>query len=252
MAVSICLGLLVGILAVTARTAEVVVARAPRQPPPGPALVEGDWTVSAPPAPVHPTSFAVADAVGPSIDLFSAPDRPPGDALANPTWEGLDVVFAVLEEQGSWLRVRVSSRPNGKTAWVRRSDVTLREVPNWIRVEVAARRLTVFHGDTPLLGTTVAVGKGETPTPVGSFFVDGLVPLDPPDPAYGAGQVSVSGFSETLTSFGGGVGQIALHGTQATALLGQSTSNGCVRLDNDAIRRVMMLAPTGTPVEILP
>ncbi|HMJ74476.1 MAG TPA: L,D-transpeptidase, partial [Iamia sp.] len=125
------------------------------------------------------------------------------------------------------------------------------EVPNWVKVEVGARRLTVLHGDTPVLSTIVAVGKGDTPTPLGSFFVDGLVPLEPPDPAYGAGQVSVSAFSETLTSFGGGVGQIALHGTQATALLGQETSNGCVRLDNDAIRQVMLLAPTGTPVEIV-
>jgi hypothetical protein len=249
---SICLGLLVGVLAVTARPGEVVVARAPQQPPPGPALVEGDWTATTAPAPTRPTAFPVADAVGPSIELWDAPGDPMGRSLDNPTWEGLDVVFSVLQEQEGWLHVRVSSRPNGMTAWVRRADVTLREVPNWVRVEVAARKLTVFHGDTPLLSTLVAVGRAGTPTPVGSFFVDGIVPLDPPHPAYGAGQVSVSGFSETLTSFGGGVGQIALHGTQATALLGQETSNGCVRLDNDAIRQVMALAPTGTPVEILP
>ncbi len=249
-AVSICLGLLAGVLAVTARSADVVVARAPRQPPPGPALVEGDWAVTVP-EPVHPTSFTVADAIGPSIELWDGPADPMGRSLDNPTWEGLDVVFTVLEEQGPWLHVRVSSRPNGMTAWVRRADVALREVPNWVQVEIGARRLTVFHGDTPLLSTTVAVGKAGTPTPVGSFFVDGIVPLDPPHPAYGAGQVSVSGFSETLESFGGGVGQIALHGTQATALLGQETSNGCVRLDNDAIQQVMLLAPTGTPVEIL-
>jgi len=236
---------------VAARTAEVVEARAPQRPPPGPALVEGDWTPTTPPKPKRPDSFTVADANGPSIELWKAPAEPMGMALDNPTWEGLDVVFSVLQEQGAWLHVRVSSRPNQKTAWVRKADVTLREVPNWVKVEVGARRLTVLHGDTPVLSTIVAVGKGDTPTPLGSFFVDGLVPLEPPDPAYGAGQVSVSAFSETLTSFGGGVGQIALHGTQATALLGQETSNGCVRLDNDAIRQVMLLAPTGTPVEIV-
>jgi hypothetical protein len=249
--VSVCLGLLVGVLAVTTRTAEVVDARAPQRPPPGPALVEGDWPVTTPPAPEHPTSFPVADAVGPTIELWRAPGEPLGTTLDNPTWEGLAVVFAVLEERGSWLRVRVSTRPNGTTAWVRRADVDLRTVPNWVQVEVGARRVTVFHGDTPLLSTTVAVGRTATPTPTGSYFVDGIVPLDPPHPAYGAGQVSVSAFSETLTSFGGGVGQIALHGTQATALLGQETSNGCVRLDNDGIRAVMALAPTGTPVEIV-
>lgn len=250
-AVAVSLGVLAGVLAVTTRTPEVVAARAPVTPAAGPAIVQGDWPVTEP-APVHPTSFPVADAVGPTIELFSAPDVPLGQTLDNPTWEGLAVVFAVLDEQDDWLHVRVSTRPNGTTAWVRRADVTLREVPNRVVVEVGARRLTVFHGDTPLLSTTVAVGKAATPTPVGDFFVDGVVPLDPPHAAYGAGQVSVSGFSETLHSFGGGVGQIALHGTQATGLLGQETSNGCVRLDNDAIRAVMDLAPTGTPVHILP
>lgn len=75
--------------------------------------------------------------------------------------------------------------------------------------------------------------------------------LDPPHPAPYAGQVSVSGFSEVLTSFGGGVGQIALHGTSAPGLLGQETSNGCVRLDDGTIREVIGLAPTGTPVQIV-
>lgn len=248
---AVALGVLVGILAVTARSAEVLEARAARQPAPGPALVEGDWSVTTTPAPVHPSSFTVADAAGPTVELFSAPDVPLGRSLDNPTWEGLAVVFSVLEERDGWLLVRVSSRPNEMTAWVRAAEVRTRTVPNWVRVEVGARRLTVLHADTPLLSTTVAVGRAATPTPIGSYFVDGIVPLDPPHAAYGAGQVSVSAFSDVLHSFGGGVGQIALHGTQATGLLGQETSNGCVRLANDAITAVMDLAPTGTPVEIV-
>lgn len=259
-AVVACLVGLAGVLFVSSRSAEVVgprLAGATEVPPP---LVTGEWTPpTAPEPPAHPTSFTVADATGPTVPLYSAPGQASGEAMDNPTWEGLDVVFLVLgRDPGAtdggaddFLRVKVSQRPNGKEAWVRASDVSLRTVRNWIRVEIGAKRLTVLHGDTPLLSTTVATGKGATPTPTGSYFVDGLVALDPPHRAYGAGQVSVSAFSETLDSFGGGTGQIALHGTFATALLGQETSNGCVRLDNASITAVMDLAPTGTPVEIV-
>ncbi len=253
--IAACLGALVGVLVATGGEAPVVAGRIAAGPPVAPAVVEGDWPLpTLPPAPRHPTSFLVADALVPSVPVWNDPTAPaPTDTLANPTWEGLDVVFRVLEDRGDgWLHVRVSTRPNGRTGWVRATDVALRQVSNWVKVELGAKRLTVFHGDTPLMSTTVAVGRAETPTPTGSFFVDGIVPLDPPHRAYGAGQVSVSGFSEVHQSFGGGVGQIALHGTQATGLLGQPTSNGCVRLDNDSIRQVMSMAPTGTPVEIVP
>lgn len=247
---AVLVGVLVAVLVVTSRSPDVVSPRVAGAAEAAPVLVSGDWTP--PPAPSHPTSFTVADAIGPRVELFSAPATPAGDGLDNPTWEGLAVVFLVLEETPEWLQVRVSTRPNSRVAWIRRVDVTLRTVPNWIKVELGAKRVTVLHGDTALLSTTVAIGDADTPTPLGDYFVDGVVRLDPPDPAYGAGQVSVSGFSETLTSFGGGVGQIALHGTQATHLLGQETSNGCVRLDNASIATVMDLAPTGTPVEIVP
>lgn len=225
------------------------------------ARVEGSWDRPKPrlrvrpaePATVNPTSFVVADAIGPSVPLFAAPGRadPVARRLDNPTWEGLSVVFLVEESRPGWHKVRVSTRPNGTVAWVRASDVSLRRVANWIRIEVGARRLTVLHGDTPLLTAAVAVGRSGTPTPVGRFFVDGRVRLDPPSRAYGAAQLSVSGFSPTLESFGGGVGQIALHGTSAPGLLGQAVSNGCVRLDNASVLRVLDLAPTGTPVEIV-
>lgn len=250
------LGAAVGAGVVTSQSPRLVAARAVPATDAAPPLVEGEWpSIEVAPAAEEtatPTSFLVADATVPHVELFDAPDQPAGDGLDNPTWEGLAVVFLVLGRQGDWVEVRVSSRPNGRVAWVRADDVTFRRVPNWIRIEIEARRLTVLHGDEPILSTTVAVGKEATPTPIGSFFVDGLVRLDPPHRAYGAGQVSVSGFSPTLHSFGGGVGQIALHGTFATGLLGQETSNGCVRLDNESILRVIDLAPTGTPVEILP
>lgn len=213
-------------------------------------------TAPAPEAPrlaVAPAGTLVADATGPTVALHAAPGGPPADlpSLTNPTHEGLAVVFRVLEERGEWLRVSVSARPNGREAWVHRSEVALRHVPNRVVVEVGARRVTVYRGDEVLLQETVAVGADHSPTPLGSFFVDGIVQLTNSGGPYGPYQVSVSGFSEVLHSFGGGVGQIALHGTNRPNLLGQPVSNGCVRLSNEAVTRLAELAPTGTPVQIV-
>lgn len=211
--------------------------------------VDVDWAV---PEPVEPTSFLVADATGPTVDLFAEPGElyEPRPQLDNPTHEGLPVVFLVKEEKGEWVKVQASSRPNELLVWVRRSDVKFRQVHSRILVEVEASRVTLFWDGEQVLQDTVAVGSERTPTPLGSFFVDGWVSLDGNGP-YGAGQLSVAGFSEVLTSFGGGVGQIALHGTNQPGLLGQPVSNGCVRMDNDTVVKMAALAPLGTPVDVV-
>lgn len=200
-----------------------------------------------------PTSFTVADPVVTEVELFDAPGVPAADGkvLSNPTSERLPVVFLVREQQGEWLEVNVSARPNGRVNWVRAADVVLRTVPNHVLVEVGARRVTVFHGDEVLFETTVAVGTGATPTPIGDFFVDGVVDTGNPGGVYGPRQVSVSGFSEVLDSFDGGVAQIALHGTNNPGLLGQAVSNGCVRMTNDGILDMVPLVPSGTPVKVV-
>ncbi len=212
--------------------------------------VMGDWPDARPSA---PTSFVVADATGPVVHLFSAPDvaYEPRPTMDNPTWEGLPVVFLVMEEQGPWLHVRVSSRPNDLTAWVQRDEVSLRTVANRVVIEVGARRVTVYHGDEVLLQAPVAVGADRTPTPIGSFFVDGIVQVPNAAGPYGPFQVSVSGFSNVLQSFGGGIGQIAMHGTNRPELLGQPISNGCIRMDNTVISQMAAMAPLGTPVEVV-
>jgi len=214
------------------------------------ASVSGAWKQVPPPA---PTSYEVADAAGPIVHLYEAPDVPLATkpTMDNPTWEGLPVVFLVLEDEGPWLHVRVSSRPNNLTAWVSRSEVRLRTVPNRVLIEVGARRVTVFHGDQVVMQEPVAVGTDRTPTPLGNFFVDGAVKVPYDTGPYGAYQVSISGFSDVLQSFGGGVGQIAMHGTNRPDLIGQSVSNGCVRMTNESITKMVQLAPLGTPVDVV-
>jgi lipoprotein-anchoring transpeptidase ErfK/SrfK len=202
------------------------------------------------PGALMPQAFSVADAAVPSVELFTAPGVSMGRALRHPTKYDLPLVFRVMGQRGSWLEVQVPMRPNGLRAIVRASDVTRRLAPHWIRVELNTRSVTVFRGDVPVLTALGAIGRPTSPTPEGWFYIDASVRLTDPSGPYGAGQLSLSGFSEVYTSFGGGEGQIALHGTNAPGLLGQPTSNGCVRLANRDLLAIQRLAVTGTPVLI--
>ena len=125
-------------------------------------------------------------------------------------------------------------------------------MPNRVVIEVGARRVTVYHGDDGAAPGDGGRRARRHADALGRFFVDGAVDVPNDDGPYGAFQVSVSGFSEVLASFGGGVGQIAMHGTNRPELLGQAVSNGCVRMANDTVTRVVQLATLGTPVTIVP
>jgi len=196
--------------------------------------------------------FTAADATVARVALHRTPGTPvpTGATLPNPTVEGLPLVFLVRREQAGWLQVQIQARPNGATAWIKRSDVTLREVPNHVVIERGARRVTIYHGGQVILQDVAAVGKASSPTPLGTFYVDGTVKLANPNGAYGSYQVSFTGFSDVYHRFGSGIGQVAMHGTNQPALLGTPASHGCVRLSNDTVTRMARLAPTGTPVEM--
>ena len=194
----------------------------------------------------------IADANGADVPLFSAPgDAEPGLTLKNPTWEGLPVVFLVMGQQGDWLEVQLSRRPHQHTAWVRAADVSLRQTTYRVVVDSSSKRLTAYDGNTVVMEAPIGVGVGRTPTPTGAFFIDGAVQLANPNGPYGTHQLSVAAFSNVLTSFGGGNGQIAIHGTNQPAKVGSAVSNGCVRMTNDDITRLVSFVPIGTPVEIV-
>jgi lipoprotein-anchoring transpeptidase ErfK/SrfK len=203
--------------------------------------------------PVH--GFEAADAVVPEVALYDSPDATEStDSMPNPTIEHVPLAFLVKAHgPAGWLQVQVSRRPNESTAWIHAGDVAVRAVDNRIVVEREARQLTVYKGTSSdvLFQAPVAAGAPATPTPLGNFFVDVVIKVNRPSGAYGPYQLSVAGFSDVLQSFGGGPGQIAIHGTNHPELIGGFVSNGCVRMNNDDITALADLAPVGTPVEIV-
>ncbi len=193
----------------------------------------------------------IADVKVAHIGLYStAGQAEPDDSFQNPTWEGLPLVFLVQQRQGDWLEVELNSRPNNTTAWVRTADVSLRTTTQRIVVSLADRSLTVYDGQAVVMQAPVAVGTSATPTPRGNFYIDGAVRTPDPGGVYGPYQLSIAAFSEVLMTFGTGIGQIAMHGTNAPSLIGSAVSNGCVRMNNADVTRLANSVAIGTPVQI--
>lgn len=175
--------------------------------------------------------------------------------FANPVPSGAPLVFQV-ERSGTtssadWIEVKLPIRPNGTTGWILRAEVDLVDNPYRVEIDRATYLLRVFEQNEMIVETTIAIGNGATPTPVGEFYLTEL--LAPPDPAgvYGPFAFGLSGFSETLASFGGAdVAIIGLHGTNDPSSLGNDVSHGCVRIANDVITDLAETLPLGTPVLI--
>ncbi len=46
-------------------------------------------------------------------------------------------------------------------------------------------------------------------------------------------------------------GPVAIHGTDDARTVGDAVSNGCLRVRNEQMRRLLRIVPAGTPIEIV-
>lgn len=181
-------------------------------------------------------------------------DAVPAATLAATTEFGSRRVVAVVGWQGTdgdWLEVLLPERPNGSRGFVKAEDVTLAEVSRLVDVDLAARTLRVVDRDNGVvLETAVAVGSAENPTPTGDFYLTDILITGDDDSTYGPYALGLSAHSDSLSEFGGGDGQIGIHGTNQPASIGQAVSHGCVRVPNDVVTTLATTVPLGTPVAI--
>lgn len=151
-----------------------------------------------------------------------------------------------------WLLVRLPGRPAGRTGWIRERNVHLLSSRWRIVVDRARRRALVYRDGRVVERVSVVVGAASTPTPRGRYFVVERV-RQRADSRLGPWALATSAYSRVLQEYDGGPGQIALHGRAgdlARDPLGSARSHGCIRFDNEVIRRLARL-PTGTPVDIV-
>lgn len=189
-----------------------------------------------------------ATATAATVTVHDAPDGVATATLAHPQASGAPLTFLVNETQGEWLNVHLSQRPNGSTGWIRAAEVALHRLDYSLRVSTAENTVTVYKNSEVIATYPAATGTGGTPTPVGDFYLTEL--LAPTNGGYGPFAFGVSAFSDAVTSFGGGPGQIGLHGTNDAASIGTAASHGCIRLSNEHITALAEILPLGTPVSI--
>ena len=164
------------------------------------------------------------------------------------------IVLALSVRRGAdgawWYRLSLAGPPNGGRGWVPANGVEVRPVVNRIVVRLASRRLEVrrVRDGKVLLRSVVAVGAPGTETPRGrEFYVESA--FVPTDPFYGAFALETSAYAR-VSDWPGDV--VGIHGTNRPELLGRAVSHGCVRVANDVAARLRLLAPLGTPVDVLP
>lgn len=88
----------------------------------------------------------------------------------------------------------------------------------WILIEIDRKRLTLYQGTEALAVYPVATGAWETPSPIGTFYVNGRFVTE------------MSGFGTRFLSLSVPWGQYGIHGTNRPESIGGNASHGCFRL----------------------
>lgn len=202
----------------------------------------------------------VADAAGPQVSVYPAPGASqPTVVLPNP-WllngvpgDRIPQVFLVLgTSAGGWIHVMLSQRPNGSSGWLAPRSATIHADPYSIQVVLHEHQIKVVDAGAVIYTGAVATGAPATPTPVGLYYIRVLLRSVDPASVYGPFAYGLSAHSDALTTFDGGDAEIGIHGNDDAAVLGQSVTHGCVRMDNVEITKLSKLLPLGTPVKIDP
>ena len=140
-------------------------------------------------------------------------------------------------------------RPNGRRGWVRDSALgPLNLVRTRLVVDRRRQRATLYRSGRQVWKSRIGVGSPNTPTPEGRFWIRERIKVPNAGGPYGPWAFGTSAYSRLSDWPGGGV--IGIHGTNQPQLIPGRPSHGCIRVENQAIRRLALLMPVGTPVRI--
>lgn len=178
-------------------------------------------------------------------------DAPGGRPLARMPRTMFDDVgntwLPVIEQQAGWVRVLLPSRPNGATGWIRSADVDDARTPYVINVHLRSMELQLVQDGRVTDAWTVGIGRSAAPTPVGRTFLMGAI--TDPQQTFSEVLLPLGTHSPTLDSFGGGPGTVAIHTWPTADVYGRESSDGCIRVPPDALKKLTGV-PLGTLVMI--
>lgn len=161
---------------------------------------------------------------------------------------GSPLTLGVVRVHGDWLGVTTPLRPNGRLAWVRADRVRLSTTRVSLVLDRSARRLYLKVGDRIVRRMPVAVGRSESPTPVGRFAVTDK--LFSGVSYYGCCVLALSATQPRLPRGWSGGNRVAIHGTNQPSSIGTAASAGCPRARDRDLRYLLGVVPLGAPVFI--
>jgi lipoprotein-anchoring transpeptidase ErfK/SrfK len=161
------------------------------------------------------------------------------------------VLPVVATARSGWVRVILPGRPNAHKGWIRTYRTRPASTPWHLRVDLSARRVTVYRDGAVQRRFRAVIGAPATPTPRGRFFVEEALRLSS-TASGGPFALATSARSNVLQEFEGGPGQIALHGTNhLVGAPGTAVSHGCIRLTTAAITWLAERIGRGVPVTVV-
>ena len=214
-----------------------VAARAHAGTAPGPVAAPAGWSL-------------IATTKGP-IPRYATPGGRKDGTVPGRWYGGLSSV-PVIGQRPGWFRVRLVTRPNGSTAWVRAADVTITDTPYRIVVNLAAERLRLYRLGRQIMNAPAGIGTKQDPTPTGQYFVAMLE--ESPSAGYGPFILVTSAHSDAIGDWeGSDDAVIGIHGPLGEGGLigtsGAALSHGCIRLQLADLARLRTV-PVGTPITI--
>jgi hypothetical protein len=129
--------------------------------------------------------------------------------------------------------------------------VSAGEEPWRIYINIPQCRLYLYRERQLYQTYKIAVGKINTPSPVGKFRIANKVTNPVWYPGNGRKPIG-AGPSNPLGRYWLGLSLkgYGIHGNNSSRSIGKPVSGGCFRMDNDEIKELFRLVPVGTPVEI--
>jgi hypothetical protein len=108
-----------------------------------------------------------------------------------------------------------------------------------VQIDVTRRQLVVYRHGHVVFRSSIAPGRPQTPTPIGSFHVR--------NKQIGWG----GGFGTRWIGLDIPWGTYGIHGTNKPSLIGQRVSGGCIRMQNADVERLFALVRPGMRVTII-
>jgi lipoprotein-anchoring transpeptidase ErfK/SrfK len=171
------------------------------------------------------------------------------------TEDGEAEVYIVLDgrldsARRRWLHIRIPTRGNRRTGWVLAEALSrLYVVRTQLVIDRSALDAKLYRSGQLVWSAPVGIGKSDTPTPRGTFWIRELLKGLGDGDTYGPWAFGTSAYSNISDWPGGGV--VGIHGTNKPGLVPGRPSHGCVRVRNDKVRQLVKLMPIGTPVRIV-